>query len=63
MNELIRVDYSKEEPTISGRELHQFLEVGTHFKDWFPRMCEYGFSEGLDYNPLKIEQVQIEGRK
>lgn len=49
MNELFRVDYRNEEPTISGRELHQFLEVGTHFKDWFPRMCEYGFTEGTDF--------------
>ena len=27
MNELIKVDYSKEQPTVSGRDLHQFLEV------------------------------------
>lgn len=63
MNELIRVDYSNEEPTVSARELHQFLEVKTHFKDWFPRMCEYGFSQGVDFNPLKIELVQKEGSR
>lgn len=63
MNDLVKVDYRKEEPTVSARELHQFLEVGTHFKDWFPRMCEYGFSPGIDFNPLKIEQVQIEGSR
>lgn len=61
MNELINVDYTKEEPTVSARELHEFLEIGTHFKDWFPRMCEYGFNEGADFNMLKKEQVQIEG--
>lgn len=63
MNDLIKVDYSKEEPTVSAREFHKFLEVGTQFKDWFPRMCEYGFSQGVDFNPLKIEQVQIEGSR
>lgn len=49
MNELIRVDYSNDRPAVSARELHEFLEVGTRFNDWFPRMCEYGFSEGNDY--------------
>ena len=61
MNDLIKVNYKKEEPTVSARELHDFLEVKTNFKDWFPRMCEYGFNQGVDFNPLKIEQVQIEG--
>jgi anti-repressor protein len=49
MTELIRVNYSKEEPTVSGRELHQFLEVKTRYVDWFKRMKEYGFSEGIDF--------------
>ena len=25
MNELIKVDYEKEQPSVSGRELHEFL--------------------------------------
>ena len=49
MNELIKVDYSTDRPTISARELHEFLEVKTAYKDWFPRMCEYGFAEGQDF--------------
>jgi Phage anti-repressor protein len=49
MNELIKVDYSQANPAVSARELHEVLEVKTAFKDWFPRMCEYGFSEGEDY--------------
>ncbi len=28
MNALIKVDYSNQEPTVSGRELHEFLEAG-----------------------------------
>lgn len=46
-----------------GRELHKALEVKTAYKDWFPRMCEYGFIEGVDFNPLKNEQVRIEGNR
>ena len=26
MNELIKVNYEKEQPSVSGRELHEFLE-------------------------------------
>ena len=53
--------YDNDRPVVSARELHDFLEVKTAYKDWFPRMCEYGFTEGQDFNPLKNEQVQIEG--
>ena len=61
MNELIKVDYTGERPAVSARELHEFLEVKTAYKDWFPRMCEYGFTEGQDFNLLKNERVQMEG--
>lgn len=61
MNELITINYENERPTVSGRELHEALEVKTAYKDWFPRMCEYGFTEGEDFNPLKNEQVRDEG--
>ena len=49
MNELIKISYDSDRPTVSGRDLHNFLEVKTSYKDWFPRMCDYGFKEGLDF--------------
>lgn len=52
MNELIKVDYSTDRPTVLARDLHEFLEVETPYHKWFPRMCEYGFSEGQDYTIL-----------
>lgn len=55
---LIKIDYNSETPAVSARELHRFLEVGSHFKDWFPRMCEYSFIEGIDYTPLIFEHPQ-----
>lgn len=62
MNSLIPINYDNpERPTVSGRELHDFLEIKTAYKDWFPRMCEYGFTEGEDFNPLRIERVHDEG--
>ena len=49
MNELIKITYDNDRPTVSARELHEFLEVDTRYNDWFLRMCEYGFSEGIDF--------------
>ena len=50
MNELIKVNYDNpEKPVVSGRELHEALGIKTAYKDWFPRMCEYGFKEGIDF--------------
>lgn len=61
MNELIKITYQNEKPAVSARELHEFLEVGADYRHWFPRMCEYGFTEGEDFNPVKIGRVQEEG--
>ncbi|MCM1334170.1 MAG: antA/AntB antirepressor family protein [Bacteroides sp.] len=59
----IHINYEGEFPTVSGRELHAALEIKTAYKDWFPRMCEYGFTEGADYNPLIFERVELEGKR
>ena len=73
MNELIKVNYDSERPTVSARDLHEYLEVKTAFKDWFPRMCEYGFTEGIDFcsflsestggRPAQDHQLTIEMAK
>ena len=63
MNDLIKINYETEQPTVSARELYEGLEIKTAFKDWFPRMTEYGFAEGTDFNPLKNEQVRLEGSR
>ena len=52
MNELMTINYENENPTVSGRELHNALEVGTEYAKWFERMCEYGFVEGVDHSPI-----------
>lgn len=49
MKDLIKINYDTEQPTVSARELHEGLEIGTRFNDWFLRMVEYGFSEGKDF--------------
>lgn len=50
MNELLKIDVNdNQEQTISGRELHEFLDIETRYNDWFARMCEFGFEEGKDF--------------
>lgn len=63
MENLINITYGEDQPTVSARELHEQLHIGTAFKDWFPRMTEYGFTENEDFNVLKIERVQKEGNR
>ena len=55
--ELIPIDYEGEKPTVSGRTLHAALETRTLYKDWFPRMCEYGFKEGKDFRSILSEST------
>ena len=62
MNELITITTNEVgEPTVLGRELHEFLGVETPYRIWFPRMVEYGFTEGKDFNPYKNVRVGEEG--
>lgn len=57
MSELIPIqDQGDGVQAVMGRDLHVFLEVKAHYKDWFPRMVAYGFEEGKDY-ALKIEHT------
>ncbi|WP_075567976.1 phage antirepressor KilAC domain-containing protein [Streptococcus timonensis] len=57
MNELINVTLNdNHEPVVSGRQLHEALEVKTKYADWFNRMIDYGFAENQDFLLLKNEQ-------
>lgn len=57
MNELIKVNYTEsEQPTVSGRELHEALGVETPYTIWFPRMSEYGFIENEDYVTFLLDR-------
>lgn len=50
MNEIIKI--TKDEngnSVVSGRDLHEFLEVNTQYTKWFNRMAEYGFTENVDF--------------
>ena len=51
MQALIKISTSSNDITLSGRELHEFLEVDSNYTTWFKRMIEYGFSENEDFIP------------
>lgn len=70
MNELIKINYETEKPTVSARDLYDVVsdENGTkgteRFSKWFERYVGYGFSEDVDYStPYKKVRVQIEGTR
>lgn len=49
LGKLLPVNFEGEQPTVSGRELHEALEIKEKYSDWFKRMCEYGFTENEDF--------------
>ena len=57
MNELIKINYESDRPTVLARDLHEFLEVETPFNKWFSRMCEYGFTDGADFQTFLSEST------
>lgn len=62
MNEIIKINYENaDRPTVLGRDLHEVLEVGTPYNKWFPRMCEYGFTENEDYMTMDKNVLRADG--
>lgn len=64
MNELIPTSQNATgEITLSGRNLHEFLEVGTQYTKWFDRMKEYGFVEDSDFVALSQKRITAQGNE
>ena len=62
MYELIPTSQNDQgEIILSGRELHEFLEVGTRYDTWFTRMVDYGFTKNVDFVEV-IEKVDAQNR-
>ena len=62
-NELIKIDYTtSDRPTVLARDLHTALEVETPYNKWLPRMCEYGFTEGVDYVTVDKNVYRADGK-
>lgn len=58
MNQLIATQNNEQgDIIVSGRELHEFLEVKSNYSTWFERMAEYGFVNGNDFIPFLKESI------
>lgn len=53
MNELIKINYETEQPTVSARELHKALSIEKRFSAWFETNSQ-GFVEGEDFTSVLI---------
>lgn len=51
MNEIIRVNYETDEPTVSARSLYEGLEIKKRFSSWFESNSQ-GFIEGEDFTSV-----------
>lgn len=61
MNELIKINYENDKPTVNGRDLYAALQIKTSYTDWFKRMCEYGFVENRDYITVLKNVIRADG--
>lgn len=63
MNQLIKTSHNESgDIIVSGRELHEFLEVRTRYDIWFNRMKEYGFVENIDFIEVVQKRTTSHGR-
>lgn len=58
MNALIPIRAHDGRQAVSGRELADFLEVGTQYSKWFDRMTEYGFIDGQDFQSIVTKTLE-----
>lgn len=63
MQELLKISYETENPTVSARELHEKLNIGTQYTKWFERMAEYGFSENVDFKAISQKRLTAQGNE
>lgn len=61
MNELIKINYETEQPTVSARDLHEQLNIEKRFSAWFETNSK-GFIENEDFTSvLSGTEVQNNG--
>ena len=54
MNDLIKINYDSERPTVSARDLHDTLRIEKRFSAWFETNSQ-GFLENEDYSRVYLK--------
>lgn len=60
MDEILKINYETNEPTVSARDLYKALEISSRFSRWFDTNKEL-FIEGEDYNKCTSSTVVNNG--
>ena len=55
------MDFDMAPSAIWARDLYDQMQIQSDFRKWFPRMCQYGFVEGRDYEFVPHVRPQDEG--
>lgn len=55
------MDFDPIPSAVWARDLYDQLQIRSDFRKWFPRMCQYGFVEGRDYEYMPRVRRQDEG--
>ena len=55
------IDFDMAPSVIWARDLYDQMQIQSDFRKWFPRMCQYGFVEGRDYEFVPRVRPQDEG--
>lgn len=55
------MDFDMAPSVIWARDLYDQMQIRSDFRKWFPRMCQYGFVEGWDYEFVPRVRPQDEG--
>ncbi|WWU76320.1 phage antirepressor KilAC domain-containing protein [Clostridium baratii] len=50
---VLPINASGEDITLSARDLHEFLGSNERFSRWFDRMLGYGFDPNIDFRPVQ----------
>lgn len=61
-DQLIPIREHDGQHAVSGRDLHEFLEVGRDYPTWFKAMTAYGFMEDQDFTPIRGKTSELGGR-
>lgn len=62
MEELLKINYDTEQPTVSARDLHEALGIKERFSLWFSRYSDV-FENGVDYQDVGKPTVVNNGAK